>query len=521
MDENVTNLSDLKSAVQRAEHSVALFQKTNRLRLASLVDRESQISARRERLASSELESKLIIDRQQQDLEMNRDLESEIDALRRKIARITARTRAAEQNEISISKQIRTVSLPELRLMKQRFLNQKAEVHRIQQRIDSLPRIADDLDSRRLKLERRAASQKGKLAKLHKRIGDLKSILQIPVDDLRLEALTVERLEDSIPKPFTDSVNLLEASLVKSERKVLQIEHSNSKRSTELRTKRSTLAARSPKRSPLPKARERRAVTPGNGTEEDERFRMTQVSSSLDLLRTRYTEIDKMEQVTNALQEDFLEERQQIEDSWDYKLDDLKAFQQRATEVDSLLLATDELGERVSRLRIVYDNIHHLHVTKIAEKNSISLRLDQLYELHPQLESRIARIREKKLEIASRERNLQQKTNRADRFRIQIDSLENDIRRRNLALENVLNDLEETKARATQMSPQAEAREFPTTEDFSGSDDERTENREPFSDEQTIVPPFDDDDDDIAQVIRDAQEAIALPLLRSQFKMDV
>jgi hypothetical protein len=66
------SLPDLRAAVQHLNDSVTVLDKTNRVRKASLIERKSDLFARKHRADSMELELNALLDRHQVSLSANR-----------------------------------------------------------------------------------------------------------------------------------------------------------------------------------------------------------------------------------------------------------------------------------------------------------------------------------------------------------------------------------------------------------------------------------------------------------------
>jgi hypothetical protein len=228
-----------------------------------------------------------------------------------------------------------------------------------------------------------------------------------------------------------------------------------------------------------------------------------------------------MESMTTTLQEMWHDERQQIEDSWSYKMDDLRSLQRRCQEVDGLRLAIDETSEKLVRLRGELGEVHSAiqsHQNVIA---SIPARLDRLYEIHPKLEAQVAALLEKKKILDHQSRVLGRRHAEVEKLQEEVDALEKQAERRSLFIDR-------TSSRQ-RVLPRNTKPDFPTPEDFSataGGEEEDVGQFTRHSFEFETLAPADsesepsNDDPFLEEVVNAAREAIAMPLIRSQFWLD-
>jgi DNA repair ATPase RecN len=257
--------------------------------------------------------------------------------------------------------------------------------------------------------------------------------------------------------------------------------------------------------------------------------RLSHFDASVDHLKSRHKTIQEMEDVTTTLQSMWRDERQQIEDSWSYKMDDLRSLQVRCKEVEHLQLTIDEFSAKVVRLREELDETHSVLQSQRSLTASIPARLNRLYEIHPKLEAKVAAILAKKKIVDHQARVLEERCLRVDTLQAEVDRLEGEVNQRSglLEMESV------GKQSAAKTVPRTSASlhvQFPTPDDFSGTDvqgeeEEAAEFTQHSPEFETRTPDDSSDheedrDDILEQVIREAQDAIAMPLLRSQFWVD-
>jgi chromosome segregation ATPase len=248
-----------------------------------------------------------------------------------------------------------------------------------------------------------------------------------------------------------------------------------------------------------------------------------------------------MENVTAALQSMWHDERQQIEDSWSYKMEDFQSLQLRCKEVEHLQLEIDELSSKVVRLRVEFDESRRVLRSRRSAIASIPARLDRLYEIHPKLEEKVATLLAEKKMIDHRSQELERRRVTVEKRRAEMTQLENDVNRRSEMIEMLYakqNAMEKPLDRVTlKGTVRSEIRhvEFPTPEDFSGTElpeeeeeeeiarfTQRSREFETMTHSSQMSTSSDneernDEEDLINEVISEAQEAIAMPLFRSQF----
>jgi hypothetical protein len=259
---------------------------------------------------------------------------------------------------------------------------------------------------------------------------------------------------------------------------------------------------------------------------------VTQFDSSIANLANRQRAIQQVEDVTTALQEIWQDERQQIEDSWTYKLDDIRSLQLCCKEVDDLQLEIDGASQQIAQLKVESDDAGQTLRSLREAAALIGPRLDRLYEIHPQLEAKVAMLLDRKQEIDAQAVVLQRKRATVRDLRDEIAQLEKEVTVQSERIGTPSGD-EEPPVLPRPGEPQRAAPsahgDFPTPEDFSGAiSEEEEENPEVIgpSIEFLTLTAVDSASDGseaengdlfIEQVMREAEEAIVMPLVRSQF----
>jgi chromosome segregation ATPase len=550
MDGFPSSVSELRAAVQQLEDSVTLFEKTNRMRKSALIEKASELFARKHRVDSMELEMGLVHDRYEASVAAHRNAQRQVNNLNRVVARVNQRLESELKSESELSRELKEVGIPALKQLKRSVLAQRKRKATVQRQFDSMSNEVFRLTTQASDLENVAQLYRTQLVQLDRRISELNVEIEAPVNDLKLEFLATETVEKLVAEKLSDSIGSLEESILQEMDALMEIENTNRTRLSVISSRRARSRSSGSLKIFTPEKRGRRSITASPGAVEDtktELGRISQFDASIDHLKSRHRAIEEMENVTTTLQEMWRDERHQIEDSWSYKMDDLRSLQLRCAEVDDLLFAIDEISTKVVGLKTELGETHRVLQSRRNEVDSIPRRLDRLYAIHPQLQARVNALHEQKRLMIHRAHVIGQRHIAIEKLQAEVSSLEialkhqmDSIRETSDQQELIRSQTEELESRQARLSarspgsPKARV-DFPTPENFSGSgpEEEEEEEHEPAelprprvrfemlkSQEESdrSQDEMSSEDEPVPEdVFREAEEAIAMPLVHSQF----
>ena len=445
-------LGDIKADILSLQNMVSDMKMTNRVRLAAIIERECELSRRRHDLETAELKTMRYSNEENERQEAKRVIK----CAQKKLFRVQQKIADLEWREQELDEQMKHIKLPDLTELANDVKARKARLKGCQLTYSGIEELKSD--GEQSELEALADSLVAKLDALDARILEKRAILDTPIDDLQLERLTVESLERSVPQEPPDSLSASELAFNIEMESVNEIEAQNRERRGDLEARKSRLVRRPV--SPIVVRRKRYAATPSVKHQpyefQNEQW-LSQINDLIDAMMKRQENIDIMERDTIALKESYTEDQQQIEDSWSYKMDDIRTLKQRSDENEDMEIQIDEMKEEIMELTEVYHEVHAQLEKKQGQRDSVADRLNSLYEIHPQLESQVGGLAERKRAIERQAKRLQKRRLEIEQLSAEVDQLDGEYRRYKQTIEELEEQIDDArqgkKAVMTQVAP--------------------------------------------------------------------
>lgn len=413
-------LGSIKADILNLQILVSDMKRANRMRLAAIIDRECALSRRRHELDSTDLTSRLHSNSESDIIEA----ESVIQHAQRKLSRVREKIALLEDEEQQIDEKMRLIEIPNLASLQTAITQKKSDLNNNTENVAQLTIAITNCDSQRNELESLINSLTTQLEDLDSKILEKRVFLETPIDDLQLQQIAVESVEQSIPPDPPDSLTSSELAFNLEMEEMTQMETRNKERMQDIQTRRTKLIHHS--MSPIVVRIPKRAATPSVRrdplTIQCDSY-LSQINSSIEAMKKRQADIEVIERDTIALQASYTEDQKQIEDSWSYKIDDLRTLQQRNDENEDLEIQIDEAKDAIMELTDAYLEIHTRLEKKRGQREVVAKRLNSLCELHPKMESRVVELIDRKRTIEQRERQLSARKSEIDRFSAEVDEL--------------------------------------------------------------------------------------------------
>ena len=443
-------LGDIKADILSLQNMVSDMKMANRVRLAAIIERECELSRRRHDLETAELRTMRYSNEENE----RQEAKQVIKHAQKKLFRVQQKIADLEWREQELDEQMQRIKLPDLTELANSVKERKARLKGA-----NLSGMKEsDCDGERSELEALADSLVAKLDDLDAKILEKRAILDTPIDDLQLERLTVESLERSVPQEPPDSLSASEMAFNIEMESVSEMEAQNRERRGDLEARKSRLVRRPV--SPIVARRKRYAATPSVKHQpyelQSEQW-LSQINDSIDAMTRRQEKIDIMERDTIALKESYTEDQQQIEDSWSYKMDDIRTLKQRSDENEDLEIQIDEMKEEIMELTEEYHEIHARLEKRQGQRDAVADRLNSLYEIHPQLESQVGDLTERKRAIGRQAKRLQKRRLEIEQLSTEVDQLDGEYRRYKQTIEELEEQIADARqgktAAMTQVAP--------------------------------------------------------------------
>ncbi|OHT01200.1 hypothetical protein TRFO_32093 [Tritrichomonas foetus] len=447
-----------KFQIRQLDQNVSDMQKANRLQWARIIQKQSEISARRHKLSEKALIRKKFKEEMKQKYQIYLKKEKEVENYQIKINQIYSEIAKHKKTYSSLLHKIESIQRPDLATLSQSIRERRLRVQLIHDNKISYEKQAKILHASKNRLEKLMKEKQKILLKHKNRELQLLEILKQPIDDLRLELLTVEKIEQYCinNKININEINNDDDSFIVNEEIILKnILNSNEKKKNSIDFLKDAIeilknAPKSPKQvlqSP------KKANSPSKIEYNQER--VSQLNDSIDSLMERQKMIDNLENATTSLQIVWADDQKQIENSWMSKMDKVQRLQERSDEVDHLKFDIDEVLEKINQLKeeemILAMKKSDILKNQVKSKSRLQLIQDEYLIIQQKVEE----YAKKKNEIDRHAEKITFKKHEVDSLQKQVQALQEKYHQYRLSvetLENHVNDIKSGNAAQTQMT---------------------------------------------------------------------
>lgn len=430
-------LTFLKDEIEKLESMRNDLQQSNRMQQSLLLTRESEICNRRHQISALELGTTSLREHSAM-IERNYLIaETRVSSLEAQLRVVKNSLEEVLWEYDSLNSACLSLRPPDIKSLAKRVQERRENARQIRKHLRKLPRVIELIDAEKQDLEAQLNTKRDKLEILDKQVSGLELILRTPIDDLQLEQLAVDALENTALRDLPNRADESEASFNEELSELEILEEENRRRRENVKP--SFIAPKMPL-SPLMSRMRRHPATPSakRPMKGDFNFAMSQISENIDKFEQRQASIDRTERDTLMLRQSYAEDQQQIENSWSYKMDDIRALQSQLDESENLMLEIDEMKDKILDLHEEYDDVHSKFVKRSHIREVTVSRLDALAEIHPDLVSRVEKLVERKKELGIRDRAIRTKRRTIEKLKVETEDLQNQLRLR----EQLVNELE-------------------------------------------------------------------------------
>lgn len=437
----------LKKDIQETSHKVNFLTKSNRTQWASIIRKQSEISSRKQRIAELKMRAKRKKSRMNSIKEEKRECNAIIDQYKSQLKSIKRKTERKLNRLDRIYQTMEGFGQISLKPLQYQIKKRRKNVNRIKQDLTSLNDQIQLLNRQKHTYQEELSEQKMKLTDLERRKALSQVTLDLPIDDLFLEAEAVKRAESfSIPDIYrnADEINFEK-----------DINHLTALEET-INQKKNTIKFR---RKQIEELKQQSQSAQGSFcrifNSKTYKFAKTEVpidsdhinelNKHFDSFKQRHSSIEETENITLLMESGWLEEQKQIEDSWEDKIEIIQAYQQQASEIENLTFRIDEISECVKELKLDLEDYSHHKQTLQMNEIKMHKKLDIMFADAEQFQEKANILEKKNKDIIYREKLISEKRDSVNSFRENVEELELQYQNLKLNVENLETELESLK----------------------------------------------------------------------------
>lgn len=437
-----------KKDIRRMDENVSDIQKENRIRRAQLIEKQSELSARQHALSEKKLVHSKLKEENKSKKKIMERYQKEVDDYQSRINYVNKEILQIKMNLKALTTQISQVNLPNIAPVKTSISKRKKNITENQDKMKTLKKEVKNLDSQKDELIKLIDSKQKSLLQFNSREEKVSQTLQIPIDDLRLEEITVTKLEQSVLQ-MSNEINTNDSlSYFNEELLVKKIEEQNEKKKKQINQIKQRIEllksqSSTPKSNKISKTPTKRLIKT-QPVKYDEN-RLLRFSSTINSFKERQKMIDQLENTTTNVQIAWAADQKQIEDSWMGKMDDMQVLQKKVDEIENLVFDIDELSGKIHQLKEEELSVSEKKSEFEKNKSKIESKLSEISEFHDSMQRQVDDYIKKKEKIDKLAQNLVNKKKKLSHLQDEVRQLEKNYKQYYSKVKTIENKVDEIK----------------------------------------------------------------------------
>lgn len=345
-----------KQQIKQMNENAYDLQKQNRMRWANLIMKQSDLSSRRHKLSQEELKYAKFNEEKANRQNSIEKYNKEIENYKTQINLIKKQILIENKNYQLINEKISNLQIPNLHPLKTSISSRKKKVLKILDYISTNQKQIKKINNQKKRYIKAINDKQKLISDYETRVSKANCILQHPIDDLRIEEITVTKLENYISQieNETDLNDIDESSTIEEELLIKTIETENIKRKKRIEQIKSNIQH-------IKSSLSNQSTTPSRNSSPKKNYTSTQIEYDQDRLdqfnsiitsfQERQKMIDEVEEMTTRYQIAWISDQKQIEESWMLKMNDMQDLQNRIDEIEQLIMDIDEISDQIVQLK--------------------------------------------------------------------------------------------------------------------------------------------------------------------------
>ena len=432
-----------KQEIRNLEQLVNEKAKENRVKWANLIKKQSELSSRKHRLSLQKLEFEENKNRESSKLEIINKYQKEIKNYQIQLKSLLL---DIEENENEYSKIINRMNLikdKNLKLLsndlQSSIQERKRNISILNKSIITLKKKMRYLKSQKKMISMDIEKKKALIDDYCSREQKVKSVLNQPIDDLRLEEMTVNKMEQFILK--YDNVNLedeneeekyneelkyvgsLEKENLQTQKRIENIRNNIINLKETIDSKKTINHVENVQKEISEKMEKNSSKEIKNDLEDETNQRILEYNNIIKSLKDRFNEIDNLEKETTLLQIQWSNTQAQIEDSWTSKMEILQNLQKKSDEVENLMFDIDEVSDQIHQLKeqemLLFDEKNEI----LKNNEKLKERLNNIEQDYQLLQNKVEDYSQRKNEFESATERIQNRKQNISILKKHIESI--------------------------------------------------------------------------------------------------